>query len=435
MRKGVKQYVIAIVLLITFIVAIEFTSGFSSAGTFFFRLFVGLIFIYTVKVGINEPKLFNPYLLFSLTPLSLLLYNHVFSPYYLLQLSSKTWLIGIINMVGFVFALKASKPINSTPIVSMVLNDNKGHLAASKFNATKHSLFLFFIGFFSTIYSLITGRVFFLASVFAYAFYLALCTSLKYRLKIVTTGIILYLCFSIAQGFNKSYFLAIITTVIVALEKYYATSKKQKIILVVLIAVVSTFMLLVAFPLKDYMTNGGSFLEYFRRRSLNTNVGFSITDRVDFSIPSFLRIPYMYFVSEWTNLQFVMETQSSHTYGLWFLKPVLGYLQLDNLFVDKYNLSPFAYAFNTFGYITVQYKDFGLIGSVFGSLFLGWFTKKTYSLYLISDSPLWLGCYAMTACAVIEMFFSNHFFMQSYPFTIVLLCLLYRFVFKSSKKL
>ena len=44
----------------------------------------------------------------------------------------------------------------------------------------------------------------------------------------------------------------------------------------------------------------------------------------------------------------------------------------------------------------------------------------------MSRSPFDVACYVLTAIATLEMFFSNHFFMQSYPFTIVILMELYK---------
>ena len=133
----------------------------------------------------------------------------------------------------------------------------------------------------------------------------------------------------------------------------------------------------------------------------------------------------MYLVTPWNNLQYVMETQNTRTYGLWTLKPLLGYLQLDDRFKPFYSMSTYS-SFNTFTYIAVQFKDFGLVGSVLGSAILGTFVGYIYKKKLLNSvSPFDNACYAITAVAVFEMFFSNHFFKESYPFTIVIIMWIY----------
>ena len=134
----------------------------------------------------------------------------------------------------------------------------------------------------------------------------------------------------------------------------------------------------------------------------------------------------MYLETPWVNLQYVTETQDNRTYGMWALKPLLGYLGLRD--DEDYKLEPYS-SFNTFTFISCQFKDFGYYGSVLLSLFLGFFVKKMYSLSMRSNSPFYLGAFVLVALATLEMFFSNHFFMQSYPFTIFIMMWLYQKVF------
>lgn len=74
-------------------------------SVFFDRICVLYIFIYSVFLGIQEKKWINPYLLFSLTPLTLILYFNI-SDYYMLSLSHNTWVLAILNFTAFIFALK-----------------------------------------------------------------------------------------------------------------------------------------------------------------------------------------------------------------------------------------------------------------------------------------------------------------------------------------
>ena len=136
-------------------------------------------------------------------------------------------------------------------------------------------------------------------------------------------------------------------------------------------------------------------------------------------------MPYMYLTNGWTNLQYVTETQNTRTYGLWTIAPILGYTGLKERFSKELYLESYS-SFNTFAYVTCAFKDFGYWLSIIMSVILGFFVKKIYSRYLMSRSPFDVACYVLTAIATLEMFFSNHFFMQSYPFTIVILMELYK---------
>lgn len=55
------------------------------------------------------------------------------------------------------------------------------------------------------------------------------------------------------------------------------------------------------------------------------------------------------------------------------------------------------------------------------SIFLGFYVKKIYSKFIISRSPFNVSIYVSVAVSVSVMFFSNHFFMLSYPFTLHIL--------------
>ena len=141
-----------------------------------------------------------------------------------------------------------------------------------------------------------------------------------------------------------------------------------------------------------------------------------------------LFMPYMYLETPWTNLQYVMQTQDARTYGLWLIKPFLNYLQIDTWFEDLYQLIPMS-SFNTFSFITCNFKDFGFYGSIIPSILLGYYTKWVYSRAKKTNNPLDVACWIYIAQAVLEMFFSNHFFQQAYPLTCVFLIALYRMIY------
>lgn len=144
-------------------------------------------------------------------------------------------------------------------------------------------------------------------------------------------------------------------------------------------------------------------------------------------------MPYMYLETPWTNLQYVMQTQDTRTYGLWLIKPILNYLQLDGFFENMYQLIPMS-SFNTYSFIACNFKDFGFWGSIIPSLILGGYVKWVYSRACQTTDPLDVACYVYVAQAVLEMFFSNHFFQQAYPLTCVLLIGIYKYLVAQFRK-
>lgn len=415
---------VAIVVVISMIVWL--TSDFShNPETIFLRYVVGFIAVWAIYRGSKEEFIANPYYLFSLTPITLLIYTEKVSNYYLKELTPATWILAIINFFAFLIALSSTKPYRKDTTSKETSNGSQ---------MVTHTLVMLAIGAVPRTYNFFLHRPMFLASVLVYFGYLSLCTAIKSKKRWLISLVIVYYILGFFISFTKTMLIAISCTVIVSLEKFIVTEKKQKAKVIGLTVVLAFIMVAIGFPLKAYMAGGGDFLGFFQGIEVVNQEFTGYGNRIDLGRLNAIQMPYMYLVSAWNNVQYVMQTQPSQTYGLWFIKPLLGYLQMDGFFSEAYALVPYS-SFNTFTFVTVFFKDFGLIGSAGESLFLGWFVKKIYTRCLNSSSPFWTACYAMTACAVTEMFFSNHFFMLSYPFTIIIISYLYRLVFKKARTL
>ena len=405
--------------------------------TAFLRFICELLLISTIYFGVMDNELCNPLLLFSFTPLSLLLYSEIVSPRYLNTLTVTTWILALVNMAAFIFVVRYK-----TRNVSLLKVDKFDYFVDNIDNLKQkrlihHGAGLLVIGLIPEICRLMFGTSFFLGSTISYLLYPGIACAWKSKSKIFLVLAYLIWFLLIVSRFNKSIFLSMGLVTILSFQRLYIKEDREKKKVYFLAIVAITIMILVAFPLKAFVQNGNELTWAGIKNAITSYIqeGDTFYDTtITFAGPNVLKLPYMYLVSAWNNVQYVMETQSNHTFGLWLFKPLLAWLQLDWLFADEYLLEPYS-SFNTFGYITVLYKDFGVWGSVVGSIILGWFVSKVYIKFRTSDSPFDIACYAMTAQATLEMFFSNHFFMLSYPFTIILMCWLYRFCFKSARNL
>tara|TARA_B100001175_G_scaffold308289_1_gene308545 strand:+ start:338 stop:1408 length:1071 start_codon:yes stop_codon:yes gene_type:complete len=340
----------------------------------------------------------NPYYFFSITPLSLMLYFNLGS-FYMQDLSHETYLLAIINMSGFVFALSLT---SSYKKVRSSLGTNSSR------DLIVHSVILYLL-------SLSAKFIPFLSSVLWVFSIPAIACAVKSKKKIMLIFVALIIGSSMFGETSKMSVLLNVLTALITYEKYYNVNVNSKIKIFFYVIFGIFFMIYsFSFAIKDN--------EYM---DVDEGVEYYSKNGVDWSLNATLFMPYMYLTTPWSNLQYVTETQTEKTNGLWTFKPLLGYVQLDDSFEKDYELEAYS-SFNTFTYIVCAYKDFGFWGSVVMSFFLGFFVKKIYSRYKVSESPFDVAIYVCTSLAVVEMFFSNHFFMQSYPFTIVIVMGIYR---------
>jgi hypothetical protein len=388
-------------LLIAVIIALILKS------VLFDKFLVILILGSCVLLGRKETSLINPFYLFSITPLSLLLYFNVGSSY-MLDLTHETYLLAIINMSAFVFALSSTSGYNKVPSTTGT-NSSR--------DLVVHSVILYLL-------SLSANFMPFLSSVLWLFSIPAIACAVKSKKKIMLIFVALIIGGSMSGDTSKMAVLLNVLTLIITYEKYYVTTAKQKRKLFIY-TLLGGFFMIYAFSFANKgrdNSNAGAIVNYYSKQG------------VVWSLSSNLFLPYMYLTTQWTNLQYVTETQPKNTKGLWTIKPLLGYAQLDDVFENDYKLVPYS-SFNTFTYIVCGYKDFGFWGSVAMSLFLGFFVKKVYSRYKVSQSPFDVAVYVVVGLAVAEMFFSNHFFMHSYPFTIIIAMELYKFFVSSNNKI
>lgn len=385
------RILVFLTLLVVFAVFIE--------SIIFDKFTVLTILISLIFLGLKEDTFMNPYYFFALTPLSLLSYYNVID-FYMLDLTHNTYLLAIINILAFMYAL----------VLGPLKRVKKIYSKRESNSASRVKIILLFS------LSLVAYIVPSLYSIFWLFSIPAMVYALRSKEKNMFILVIGYILFTAAISLSKTAVLLYILTFLICLNKFYNLTGKE-ILWLKLFSVFGIVLLIYSFSFanKDrgnYDADDG--YEYYARQGSNW----------EYDVAYFL--PYMYFSTPWTNLQYVTESQDSRTYGLWALKPFINYVQLDDNFKKEYKLVPYS-SFNTFTFVAVAFKDFGYWFSILSSLILGFFVKKVYSRFLVSQSPFDTATYVIFALATVEMFFSNHFFMVSYPFTMLILMWLTKF--------
>lgn len=319
----------------------------------------------------------------------------------MLNLTHETYFFALVNVGAFTFSLALFNTYSYSRSSFMLATSQKSNFL--------HLLILFVLGYGSRYVPQISGVLWVcMVPVIVLVF--------KMKSRVLIAFLMAFLLYTLFDQASKTAVLMNILAIFVALEKYSYNGLKNRKRNFKRFALLGFVVVLLSFTFAN--KNRGTLhadasMEYYSNQGIN------------WSLPSEIFMPYMYSTSPWANLQYVLETQTAHTWGLWTLKPFLGYLFLDNLFEEFYQLTAYS-SFNTFTYMVCAFKDFGYAGSFLMSVIIGYFVKYVYTNFKLSESPFNVSIYACTCLAVLEMFFSNHFFMQSYPFTIIIVLGLYR---------
>lgn len=384
-----------------------------------FRLLLVGCFYLSITLGARDRNIFSPFYLFSLVPLSAALYDYRFVPYYLSPLTNETYSLIIYNVLAFLLGLSMFRFRSASSF-----RDEPLDVGGLK----KWTWILLTIGLVPTLYVLaaapalvLSGRVLEAAVyaqnvpyswVFGLFKYFAVAMALKTEHKgtIITT--ISACIISLVLSFNKTQFLFFMMTLFVAVYKYYTRTAAQRRVF--------RSVAIIGFSLLIY-----SVVAYDDARQDFDSTANLIKVGASQVLNETLMLPYMYFVSAWNNLQFVMETQPEHTLGAWTIRPILVLVGQSHLLADAYTLTP-ASSFNTFSFLTIHWKEYGFIGSGIMTFFLALYVSWLFQCFKASNSPVMVAIYGINSVATVEMFFSNHFFGLVYPFAMTLIGLLLR---------
>lgn len=400
-----KRKFVLMLLTVTLIVFCFFYES-----TLLYWCTAAFLFSVCIALGKREKRILNPYYLFSITPFTLLLYKNI-SNVYMMDLEPSTWRIAIINIAAFVFAMALAPEVNAKNHI------NREYVGDQELNV--HAIVLGIVGIGPMLLYGLLGIAIPFYSIFGLLSIPALCCGIVSKNKLLTACLMIFTLLTWTNNVSKSTILATCLCILICYELYYIRSRRDRIRFAALCGV-GLIVMILAFTYANQARGSKtaeSQLEYYVRYG-----------NVRWSGMAVFFMPYMYLETPWTNLQYVMQTQDVRTYGLWLIKPFLNYLQIDSWFEDLYQLTPMS-SFNTYSFIACNFRDFGFWGSTISSMLLGFYTKWVYSRAKITNNPLDVACWIYVAQAVLEMFFSNHFFQQAYPLTCVLLIALYRMIY------
>ena len=206
-----KTFCLSLMCIAIGILIVYFSSGFSDSPVqFSLRVIVGVLFVYCIAKGIAQEEKINPFLLFSLTPLSLLIYTDKISSKYLMHLDDTTWVLAVLNISAFLVSLSFYTRKKSIDESNREIRENNEVLEDNqRKKLINHALILFLLSIIPDVCRSVLGTSFFLGSTIAYFKYPALACAWKSKSKHLLIVMYLYVLVSFATKFNKSIFLSI----------------------------------------------------------------------------------------------------------------------------------------------------------------------------------------------------------------------------------
>lgn len=365
----------------------------------------------SIVLGIRERFIINPYFCLFFFPFSLLIYDPNVSLVFLVPLIDEIYVFCACATIAFMLGVEL--------IASRI--DIRGWFVDEQLGV-KH------VGF-ETAYlriGLLVSSLWFIYQVAKMAHVnlpgSALAVQLVYvgvvfmlrskrRFGYFVVGFIML--FMLLTMFRKSTFLMLLFLGTLSLidTAYISRLQMQRMIVVMIGAMF--FMVFIAYPAKMYFHAHRGFKNLTTYDQLNEvieedsegygDMGGTIGTNV------YVLRPYLSMTTEWTNLDYVIETQPDSSRGLFFIRPIFKILQLRTPWKELY-IEPYKGTYNTFTYLCWQWKDFGYIGAViltfFEGLLVGWSYRRFRER---PNNPIETVRYVFLAVATIEMFFNNHF--------------------------
>lgn len=383
-----------------------------------------VFFLILITLGSKQKTVFNPYFLFSATPLSLMLYDHNVSTYFLIEFDFYVTTIITLGVFSFILGLYLVKPTKRVRV-----------------EVTKRSFWIIVgLGVAPHILGILLAGVPILAEGEAqitaarenyqipllsqFSFFLPISIICAFREKSflkISVSITLSLFFAVITV-SKFTILLSLMFIVFAITKYGVKRKPSKLVRFGLPAIIVCFPLI--FGVIHDTRSDLEQSEYQWRQQVSSDVGFIDT------YGDILYLPYLYATSPWSNLAHNIAIQEELLLGKATVRPFISILQLDVFFppVDK---EIYQFPMNTHAFLTDFYNDFGAVGVCLLPFFLGMLVKHIYSQSIADNDVLQDGLWVIFGFATFMLFFSNHFTSVGYPFVFFLLVGGYKIISRS----
>lgn len=379
-----------------------------------------IIIVALLWLGNREKHVVNPYFLFLLTPISILLYSNSVSPVFLPPLDTNTQLIisaGLFSYLAGLLTIGGNR-LKNTPKYS----PDYSYYVILILGLTPHVIGVASTGLPVFADNLNAARQTYLLPVIGQLFvFLPVTILIAFRKGqrgkvLVSTTLSFFFAFVMASKFQ------ILFAGLFFFYGYFRYDGKSLLkvppaALLILTLVAVPLLFEAIYSLRENNPQN----QYFWRTQVSFGSLF-LDQNADYTY-----LPYLYLTTPWSNFSYLLELDTQYTYGARSLYSISSVLQLDSAlsFDDPAIRRP---PFNTHAFLGDFFLDFGVFGVVALSYLLGILVKWCYLVARATTDLLREAIWISIAFASFMLFFSNHFTGQSYPLVSLILFNFYRFL-------
>lgn len=418
-KPFVKNYLIRMLVPLGLLVLVSyFIFSFSKSVVAGVSQIVSLLFaVMLIRRGLKESYIFNPYLFFSICPLTLAAYFPVISGFYLLDFSETTYLYAIANMICFYLGMEMAHGKRIYFGHDFIGSYNRWPSVESNIYVARWARIFTIIGFLPAVYALGAGSLgnwnnlkvyassFPFYAIIAYFPYTGIYLALRSKKKRTIIFALVLGGITTLVVLTKTMVMFYIISLLAGYEKKSGAKGTKKLMV---IGVLSLFV----FSYLDDVYNQIRDATQYEALWLSRSGGILSVSQLK---------TYLYFETPWCNLEYILRNLNSHSYGLWAIKPFLTLFRLDGIFHKVYEtMQPYT-TFNALGYIVYVYQDFGYIGSCIAIALLGFFVSYIYERGNETDNPFWGAIVMFVLRAVMMMFFNLHFNTEIYVLSTIII--------------
>lgn len=369
------------------------------------KLAVIPFFYICIKKGFKEKYWYNPYLIFLVTLMSYLLFYHRIAPILIFEISFSTNLLILACFLAIILGFQ--------------FIDNKNIISSFSSKGNENFLIVFFIGILPTA-----------VSYFLYGNILDVTEGMEEAKASATIPMLSQLGYFLPASIivacknnnNKQVFASVFFSILAALLtvsktgmvmallfliigiSYFSPSFMKSKLAKFLKSIYYIWLPILVIFMFAYNNNLRNGIDSKSSTEWISKGGSDIIKNGD-NLEENLYLNYLYFCSPWSNLQYNITNNKETGYGANTFAQFGKKIGVNVEKVEK--LQP---AFlNTHTFIADFYLDFGYLGAVLFSFFLGVLIFYFYKIFCFSGDALLISYYVIVCFAQMMLFFSNHF--------------------------
>lgn len=369
------------------------------------KAFVVLLIMYSVNKGIQDKRWFSPYFILLVTLVSFLLYFHELSPLMFMDLPASTLFMICGSFVALIFGFTVIRSFGIKPV--KVPDNYSENFWIAFWIGIIPTLIAYYM--FGNVYSMENDKMLevkeemSLPVIGQFAYFLPasiLIACKRNNTKLIVLALISTFAAALFTLTKTSIVIAVVFMLIgISVFKPSLTENKlvRQIRKYIFLVLPFSFLLLFSFNNTTRHGDSADTMSFIEQGGSSLSASGGIAQN--------MYLNYLYFCNPWSNLQYNVKNNHVHGNGRNTFSQFGKKIGIDIDKVQKICPS----VINTHSFLTDYYIDFGIIGSIIASFFLGCVIYFLYRKFGLSNDPMLLAFYGLICYATFMLFFNNHF--------------------------